>query len=171
VRYTRIGWASYGVGGLLLAVALLVAWARSTPAPAPAHPAAAAPGATAAAPPGPGATALGAAVYAAECRSCHGQGERRGGAIPPLRGYTVELFRADGGRDYLIDFLFDGRVRRLEEGRLVYEKAHPIYTHLSDEAAAALLDHLLRSWGNESLLPAGTPPYQPAEVAAHRPSP
>jgi cytochrome c5 len=162
MRYTRIGLASYLLGALLLAAALVVAWARSTAsAPAPGV----APGA---AENGAAWRALGASVYAAECASCHGEGERRGRSIPPLRGFAVELFASAGGREYLIDLLLDGRVRRIEGDRVSFEPAHPDYEHLADDEAAALLEHMLRSWGNAALLPADARPYAPAEVAARR---
>jgi cytochrome c553 len=162
MRYTRIGLASYLLGGLLLAAALVVAWVRSTAsAPAPG-------GAPGAAENGAAWRALGASVYAAECASCHGEGERRGRSIPPLRGFVVELFVSAGGREYLIDFLLDGRVRRIEGERVTFEPAHPSYEHLADDEAAALLEHLLRSWGNEALLPAEARVYAPAEMATRR---
>jgi mono/diheme cytochrome c family protein len=162
MRYTRIGRASYLLGAMLLAAALVVAWARSS---ARATPGGAEPGT---AENGAARRALGASVYAAECASCHGEGERRGRSIPPLRGFTVELYAAEGGRDYLVDLMLDGRVRRAEAGEVRHEEAHPPYEHLDDDAIAALLDHLLRSWGNEALLPAPAAPYAPAEVAARR---
>jgi mono/diheme cytochrome c family protein len=163
MRYTRIGLASYLLGALLLVAALAVAWVRSTAStPAPRV----APGV---AETGAERRALGASVYAAECASCHGEGERRGRSIPPLRGFAVELFASAGGREYLIDLLLDGRVRRIEAGRVTFEPAHPDYGHLGDDEAAALLEHMMRSWGNEELLPADASPYAPAEIAARRP--
>jgi mono/diheme cytochrome c family protein len=181
VRYTRIGMASYAIASVLVVVVVGVAWARSrvpaSPAGSPAEAAqpagrATAPAAgTQAAQAAPSTTAVqesGAAAYRSECGACHGEGEARGRSIPALRGFAVELFTSEGGREYLIDFMLDGRVRSVEGGRTVYVDGHPSYDALSDEAIAAVLEHMLVSWGNDELLPADRRPYAASEVAARR---
>lgn len=168
MRHTRISVASYAVAGILVLSAAAVAWARSRDAGAGAT---AAIGTAAAAETAamPVADDSGAAVYARECRSCHGEGEARGRRIPPLRGFAVELLVAEGGREYLIDLMFDGRVRFVVDEKVEYQKTHPAYPHLHDAQVAAVLNHMLAAWGNQALLPRGTRPYTAAEVARRRP--
>lgn len=143
------------IAGLLLAAALAFAWLRSQSAatqngaPAPQRMTEAV-----------GATefdrVLGAQMYEAHCASCHAQGEgsRR---LPPLRRHAVDLFQAENGRAYLIDFLLYGLER------------HPAYAdRLSDDEAAAVLNHMLTAWGNAELLETDRRLYSPPEVAGHR---
>lgn len=146
------------MGLTLLGVALAFAGWRSTSRPTPISAALSAAD-----------TATGAAVWASECASCHGDGEARGGFIPALHGLAVDLLLADGGRDSLIDFLLDGRIRRLRDGEVTYGSGHPVFDRLSDTEAAAVLNHMLLSWGNAERLPAGMPLYSLDDVAARRP--
>jgi len=165
VRYTRIGLASYAVASVLVVAVVGVAWARSRAMPEPGRDQPS----EASTPPVADAQESGAAAFQSECAACHGEGLARGRSIPALRGYAVELFTLEGGREYLIDFMLDGRVRSMEEGRVVYLDGHPSYAELSDAPIAAILDHILVSWGNDELLPAGRRAYTAAEVAARRP--
>jgi mono/diheme cytochrome c family protein len=166
VRYTRIGHASYAIGAVLVVTAVGVAWARSRTAPE------GPPSAVGAAATGPtSAQDVGATVYDAECSGCHGTGEARGGGIPALRGGAVSLFSSEGGREYLIELLLDGRVRKAETGGIAYVESHPGYPRLSDAEVAAVLNHMLVSWGNDALLPRETTRYTATEVAARRPPP
>jgi hypothetical protein len=164
VRYTRIGRASYAIASVLVVTVVGVAWARSRPLPQPDVPT----------PVGPAdapvveSQASGADAYRSECAGCHGEGQARGRSIPALRGLAVELFTSEGGRDYLIDFMLDGRVRSMEDGRIVYLDGHPSYPELPDATIAAILDHMLVSWGNDELLPAEARLYTAEEVAARR---
>lgn len=145
------------IAGLLLAAALAFAWGRSRPeraGPASAPPMAGA--GVGASEPGFDWRTLGLQTYEARCASCHaeGQGSRR---VPPLRGHAVDIFQAEGGRAYLVDFLLYGLER------------HPAYAdRLSDEEAAAVLNHMLTAWGNAELLATDRRLYGPPEVAEHR---
>lgn len=155
------------IAGVLLASALAFAWGRSRRA-----------GMDVASSPGDHSAAarfnwrdLGAQTYAARCASCHGEGEatRR---VPPLRGHAVDLFRAEGGRGYLVDFLLYGLKGRIEVGGVAYNGRHPVYVdRLSDDEAAAVLNHMLTAWGNAALLGDGARLLDGAEVAAHRAKP
>jgi mono/diheme cytochrome c family protein len=166
VRYTKIGTASYAIAAGLVVAVVTVAWARSRPA---AEPAAATPAERAPAVPGTlAAQESDAAAYRADCASCHREGEARGRSIPPLRGYVVELFTSEGGRDYLVDFMLTGRVRIIEEGRVMYDETHPSYGQLSDERIAGILNYMLTSWGNDALLPDDRRLYTGADIAAGR---
>jgi cytochrome c5 len=171
MRYTRVGVASYAIASALVVTVLGVAWARSqgragtraiTESSAEV-PAAEAPGG-----PAPPPQESGAAAYEAECGGCHRDGEARGRSIPALRGHAVTLFTSEGGREYLIDLMIDGRVRFVESARTVYEETHPSYEELADATIAAILNHMLVSWGNENLLPTELRLYTAAEVAAQR---
>jgi cytochrome c5 len=153
------------LGATLVLAAVVFAWARSTtpgggpPARQPEPQAQATATATA---------ELGAEVWAARCASCHREGEARGRSIPSLHGFAVDLLVAEGGREYLVDFLFDGRVRQVSNREVSYVKSHPEYDALSDAEAAAVLNHMLTSWGNVELLPEEEPPYTADEIAARR---
>lgn len=163
MRYTRIGFASYAIAAVLVVAVVGVAWTRSRSVASPVP-------SSSSAPTEPSATEpqeSGEAAYQAECAGCHGDGERRRN-IPALRGYAVELYASEGGREYLVDFMLTGRVRILEDGRVVYEEAHPGYPQLSDARIAAILNHMLTSWGNDLLPPAGRRPYGAPEIAARR---
>jgi mono/diheme cytochrome c family protein len=148
--------ASYSIATVLIVTVVGVAWARSRSS---------APVASG----GETARALGADVYARECRGCHGSGDARGRSMPALRGRTVDLFASDGGREYLIDLLLDGRVRHVENSEPTLVDSHPGYAHLSDVEVAAVLNHMLSSWGNDALLPERAALYGGDEVAARRP--
>lgn len=173
MRYTRVSTASYVIASVLLLVAVGVAWTRSrvvqaAPATADSVSMAAVP------PPGTVAAehsglAADSAIYIRDCRSCHGAGEASGRRIPPLRGHTVTLFASEGGRDYLIDLVFDGRVRTLDKDGVAYRQSHPPFGDLTNAEIAAVLNYLLTAWGNGALLPTGTRMYTADEVGRRRP--
>jgi mono/diheme cytochrome c family protein len=99
----------------------------------------------------------GSALYAGACRGCHVR-----------LTHVPELFAADGGRTYLIDLLLFGFEGEAEiEGRRE-RFDHPPFAERSDEEIAAVLNHLLVSWGNEDDLPDDVADYRPEEVAEAR---
>ena len=167
MRSTRTRLAFWLVGTSFVLVAVLVAWARSRPASPTAEPAATTSSAAAAPEPGP----LAAETWALHCASCHGAGESRGRSIPSLHGFAVELLESASGRRYLADFLLDGRVRRLVGGEVSFVPSHPDFANLSDEELAAVLNHMLTSWGNAELLPERERPFTADEIASRRPAP
>jgi cytochrome c5 len=164
MRYTRIGFAAYAIAAVLVIVVVGVAWARSRSLPEPTSTAAD----EVASRPGAAPQESGAAAYQAECGGCHGAGEARGRGIPALRVHAVELLSSEAGRDYLIDFMLTGRVRSMQDGRASYDESHPSYAELTDGRIAAILNHMLASWGNEALLPAGARLYAPGDIASRR---
>jgi mono/diheme cytochrome c family protein len=164
MRYTRIGLASYAIASALVATVTVVAWARSQSMSEPQAGEHTRP----AAPPVSEVQELDTAAYQAECAGCHGEGEARGRSIPALRGLAVELFTSEGGRDYLIDFMLQGRVRSVESGLVSYRESHPSYARLPDASVAAILNYVLMSWGNDALLPSERRLYAAADVAARR---
>jgi mono/diheme cytochrome c family protein len=158
MRYTRLGTATWLIAVLLAGFALAVAVVRST-APSPE-------------PRADGTTEfewreLGSRLYAAECASCHPAG-RGGGGLPPLRGHAVDLFTSEGGREYLLDLMLDGVVRTEVGGAVELIASHPPFDGLRDAEIAALLNHMLTSWGNDALLPPGIELYAPADAEARR---
>ena len=164
MSYFRLDIGTGIIGVFLVLVSVLFAWSRSLPAPPAVDLVSSTPGQTAP----QDLERLGAEVYAAECVSCHREGEQRGQMIPALREFAVELFVAEGGRDALIDFMLDGRVRRAAEGETSARASHPEYAELSDEQLAAVLNHMLTSWGNADLLPETPALYTPGDAASRR---
>lgn len=111
---------------------------------------------------------IGQRTYQSTCASCHGEGEttRR---VPPLREHAPNIFGADGGRTYLIDFILFGLTGRIQVVDATYEGKHPIYKdRLSDEEIAATLNFILVSWDNRARLDAEAVLYNPQEVAQRR---
>jgi hypothetical protein len=106
---------------------------------------------------------VGASLYVGECRSCH------------LRlTHVPGLVAADGGRAYLVDFLLFGFDGEAEIDGSLERFDHPPFAELSDEEVAAVLNHLLVSWGNEDDLPDDVEPYRPGggrRGARSRPDP
>ncbi len=95
-------------------------------------------------------------------------GEARGSSIPALRGGVPSILQSEGGREYLVTLLLDGRVRRTVGGHVSLAASHPGYARLSDRELAAVLNHMLSSWGNDALLPRGPALYTAQEVASQR---
>jgi cytochrome c5 len=158
MRYTRLGTATWLIALLLAGVAIAVAFVRS--------------GTSGVAEPVRGGGVfewhdLGARVYAAECSSCHPAG-RGGAGLPPLRKHAVDLFVSEGGRDYLVDILLEGVVRTEVDGAIELVESHPPFDELSDTHLAAVLNHMLTSWGNDGYLPPDPILYSPENVEARR---
>ncbi len=111
------------------------------------------------------AEADGAAVYAANCASCH-QGEGQGvpGVFPPLAGHTAQLAVAEGGRDYLVHVLLYGVRGEIEVQGTTYDGVMPAWAHLSDAQLAAVLNHLIALDGDG----ADVEEFTPDSIAEHR---
>jgi hypothetical protein len=99
----------------------------------------------------------GGSLYVGECRSCHAQVT-----------HVPDLMAAEGGRAYLIDLLLFGFEGEAAIGGRAVRFAHPPFAGLADVEGAAILNHLLTSWGNADDLPDDAELYRPAEVAAAR---
>ena len=103
------------------------------------------------------------------CVSCHrGNGVRMVGMYPPLVKHAPEV--VIGSRSYLIDVLLYGLVGKIEiEGQKAgYDGIMPSYLSLKDEEAAAVLNYILTSWGNDKLLPKDFKPISADEIKAER---
>lgn len=111
----------------------------------------------------------GASVYS-RCFGCHkSTGEGISGIFPPLAAQTAKVAKAEGGRTYLIDVLLYGLEGEIEVGGKKYNGKMPAFMdQLKDEEIAAVLNHVLASWGNDKMLPKGHKEISAAEVKARR---
>jgi mono/diheme cytochrome c family protein len=120
----------------------------------------------------------GAELYSQYCSSCHQPtGLGVPGAFPSLKGLD-QLAKTDEGRVYLIRAVLFGLQGPLKVGSATYNGLMPGFgQQLSDAQVAALLNHLLSSFGNKNPRPI-TPeevkkvranPLKPQDVAKSRP--
>ncbi len=139
-----------------------------------------APGAAVQAPGGPGAAdvAPGAdddeqalpdvdgAVAFGTCAACHqANGAGIPGAFPPLANHAAELYIADP--TYMIDVVLYGLTGQIQVEGATYNGFMPAHEHLADEEIAAILNHVMTSFGNEDAA-SGFEPYTAESVAAQR---
>jgi mono/diheme cytochrome c family protein len=104
--------------------------------------------------------ALGEEVYASNCLTCHGAGGAGWDQYPPLNG-VWRIHQITGGREQLIDIHLYG----LTSHR--WGAPMPPMGHMPDVALAAVLNHLVTSFGNAPHVDPATL-YHPAEIAARR---
>lgn len=105
----------------------------------------------------------GAAVFASNCASCHGaNGAGIAGVFPPLSGHAADLAALDGGRTYLIDALLYGLQGAIVIEGTTYAGVMPAWGQLSDDAIAAVLDHVVTLDGSDA------PGFTAEAVAAER---
>ncbi|MFO7544761.1 MAG: cytochrome c [Trueperaceae bacterium] len=110
----------------------------------------------------------GAAVFTAVCLACH-QANAQGipGAFPPLAdGHAVELYAAD--RDYPILVVLYGLQGQIEVAGVTYNSVMTPQLQLEDAEIAAVLNHVMTSFGNEATLPEDFAPYTVEDVTAQR---
>ena len=110
----------------------------------------------------------GARVFG-RCVPCHrGNGAGSVGLYPPLVNHAPEIVKAS--RTYLITVLLYGVRGKIEiEGqKLPYDGIMPSHYSLADEEAAAVLNYVLTSWGNEKNLPKDFKVIGADEVKAQR---
>lgn len=112
--------------------------------------------------------ALGERTFDNNCSGCH---QRSGvgipGGFPPLAGHAPEIF-AQKGSGYLVRVLLFGLSGAIDVNGTKYNGNMPSWDQLSDQEIAAVLDHVLTTWGNDQQLPKDFKPILPAEVAAAR---
>lgn len=107
----------------------------------------------------------GATAYAV-CAACHQPtGQGLPGAFPPLAGHAADLYEAS--RDYIVDVVLYGLMGQILVDGMPYNGVMPSHEHLSDAELAAILNHVLTSFGNEDRIEAFEP-YAPADIAARR---
>ncbi|MEX6723884.1 c-type cytochrome [Parapedomonas caeni] len=107
----------------------------------------------------------GAALYK-RCAACHlASGAGVPGSFPPLDGHVAALAEAPGGRDYLVMVISAGLTGEMKVGASTYRGFMPAQVGLKDDAAAALLNHVLTG----IIKPASkAKPFTAEEVAAIR---
>lgn len=122
-------------------------------------------GGEAGAPGGEAPSVDGAAAFAT-CAACH-QPNAQGlpGVFPPLAGHAGDLYQASRG--YPVDVVLFGLMGQIEVNGTAYDGVMPSHVHLSDAEIAAILNHVLTSFGNEDVV-ASFEPYTADEVAEHR---
>lgn len=115
----------------------------------------------------PAVAADGAAIYASVCSACH-MANAAGipGAFPPLAGHAAELYQANP--TYPILAVTFGVMGQITVDGMAYNGLMPAHAHLSDDEIAAVLNHVMTSFGNEDVLGDAFAPYAPADVAAER---
>jgi mono/diheme cytochrome c family protein len=113
------------------------------------------------------AEADGAAVYR-RCSGCHqSTGGGISGVFPPLAGHAPKLVSAS--RTYPVRVVLFGLTGEIEVGGKKYKGKMLAYEDkLKDDEIAAVLNHILASWGNDKMLPKGHKKYTAAEVKAQR---
>lgn len=97
----------------------------------------------------------GAALYTANCQSCHqANGEGLKGAFPPLKGSKVVL---DDNTDLMVNIIVNGYSGRISEGFGVMP-AVGTNNNLTAEQITAIMNHEKTSWGNSAK------PVSPEEI-------
>ena len=106
------------------------------------------------------------AVLFKRCAACHlATGAGVPGSFPPLDGHVAALAEAPGGRDYLVMVISAGLTGELKVGSGTYRGFMPPQVGIKDDAAAALLNHVLTN----IVKPASkAKPFTADEVAAIR---
>lgn len=102
------------------------------------------------------------------CFGCHkSTGIGIEGIFPPLAGHASKLVRA--GRTYPVQVLLYGLEGEIEVNGKKYNGKMPAFGgELKDDEIAAVLNHIVGSWGNDKLLPQGHKKYAAGEVKAQR---
>ena len=112
--------------------------------------------------------ALGEKTYGT-CTGCHqSNGQGLPGIFPGLAGHVPNIMAKEDGRSYLIHVLLYGLRGEIS---VLGQKANgemPMWSSMSDEQLAAVLNYVLHSWDNDALLPEDFVPIMPAEIAAER---
>jgi len=109
----------------------------------------------------------GASVYE-RCSICHKPtGSGIGGVFPPLAGHAPKLVNAD--RAYPVRVVLFGLEGEIEvEGKKYKGTMTAFGDQLQDDEIAAVLNHILASWGNDKMLSKGHKAYTAAEVKTLR---
>jgi mono/diheme cytochrome c family protein len=109
----------------------------------------------------------GASVYQ-RCASCHtASGSGISGVFPPLAKHAAQL--ANANRAYPIDVVLYGLQGEILVDGKTYNGVMPEQgSQLKDDEIAAVLNHVLASWGNDKMLPKGHKEYTASEVKVQR---
>jgi cytochrome c oxidase subunit II len=108
---------------------------------------------------------LGEQIFKTNCAACHqATGEGIAGAFPPVKGHATELYKAQGGRDYLAKLLLNGLQGSIEVSDNSYNGVMPAWRQLSDEQLAEVLNYTLTVWET----PDAFEPFQASEFEVAR---
>jgi mono/diheme cytochrome c family protein len=109
----------------------------------------------------------GASIYH-RCFACHkSNGGGSPGFYPPLAGHAPKLLSAD--RTYMVKVILYGLEGEIAvEGKTYKTKMRAFGDQLKDDEIAAVLNHILASWGNDKMLPKGYKEFTAAEVKTLR---
>lgn len=112
-----------------------------------------------------GSAAEGQAVYQQVCIACHQAGAVGApGLAPPLVGTLAARAAQPAVRAYLAAVLTHGLQGRIVAEGQSYNSVMPAQAQLSDEALAAVLNHVVRELAGQTAVPA----FEPAELARAR---
>lgn len=107
-------------------------------------------------------------VYAQLCAKCHApDGRSRVTLAPPLAVHAVKLLEA-GGRRHMIRVILNGMSGPIEVGGRRYNDIMSPLRYLKDQQVADVLNHVLKSWGNDAMLPRDFEPFTADEVRRAR---
>ena len=107
-------------------------------------------------------------IYAKLCSSCHApDGRSLATLAPPLAGHAVRMLQK-GGRSHLIRIVLNGMAGPIEVGGRKYDAVMTPLRYLKDQQVADVLNFVLTSWGNGSLLSPDHQPFTPDEVRKER---
>lgn len=110
--------------------------------------------------------AVDGAVAFGTCAACHqSNGAGVPGAFPPLAGHAAELYQADP--TYMVDVVLYGLTGQIQVEGVSYNGFMPSHEHLSDAEIAAILNHVMTSFGNEDAVDSFEP-YTAEDVEAQR---
>ncbi|HZW99971.1 MAG TPA: cytochrome c [Trueperaceae bacterium] len=110
--------------------------------------------------------AVDGAVAYGTCAACHqANGAGIPGAFPPLAGHAAELYQADPS--YMIDVVLYGLTGQIQVDGVSYNGFMPSHEHLADAEIAAILNHVMTSFGNEEAVDSFEA-YTEADVEAQR---
>lgn len=111
----------------------------------------------------------GEALFMQSCAGCHmPDGSGQVGDSPALALHVPHLYNAEGGRDYLMNVVMwglSGEVTSLGE---VFDRSMPPRFTLANDELAAILNHVMTSWGNADLIEGEFQPYDADELNAVR---
>ena len=113
---------------------------------------------------------VGAEAYANACAACHQpNGQGLADTFPALAGHAPTLLAQPGGRDYLARLVLYGLEGQITVNGKPFNGTMPAWGEVLDDAQlAGALDYALRSWGNDTALPADFQPITPTDIAAAR---
>ncbi len=107
-------------------------------------------------------------VFAKLCAKCHPpDGHSRVTLAPPLAIHAVVLLQA-GGRRHFIRVILNGMSGPVQVGGRTYNDIMSPLRYLKDQQVADVLNYVVKSWGNDAMLPRDFEPFTANEVRRYR---